>query len=132
MSMSDPLADMLTRIRNALMAGYPTVKSPASRLKVAVCEVLKKEGFISDFIREDDESQGQITITLKYTPKREPVIQGIKRVSKPSLRIYNGAKTIKPVRSGLGISIVTTSQGVMTGRDARNQNVGGEVLCEVW
>lgn len=132
MSMSDPLADFLTRIRNALHAGFPTVEAPASQLKIHVCDVLKSEGYIVDYVREDDGKQGIIRIQLKYTEDRKPVIQGIKRVSKPSLRIYSGANRIAPVRSGLGISVVTTSKGVMTAKQARNENVGGEVLCEVW
>lgn len=132
MSMSDPLADLLTRIRNALSAGYPTVEAPASRLKADVCEVLKKEGFISDYVQEEDGKQGILRISLKYTADRKPVIQGIKRVSKPSLRIYKGSKDIPQVRSGLGIAVVTTSKGVMTSKGARTENVGGEVLCEVW
>ena len=132
MSMSDPLADFLTRIRNALHAGFPTVEAPASQLKIHVCDVLKSEGYIVDYVREDDGKQGIIRIQLKYTEDRKPVIQGIKRVSKPSLRIYSGANKIAPVRSGLGISVVTTSKGVMTAKQARNENVGGEVLCEVW
>lgn len=132
MSMSDPLADLLTRIRNALSAGYPTVEAPASRLKADVCEVLKKEGYISDYVQEEDGKQGILRISLKYTSDRKPVIQGIKRVSKPSLRIYKGSKDIPQVRSGLGIAVVTTSKGVMTSKGARTENVGGEVLCEVW
>jgi small subunit ribosomal protein S8 len=132
MSMSDPIADLLTRVRNALHAGFPTVEAPASRIKLGVCEVLKKEGYIHDYVREEDGKQGIVRISLKYTADRKPVIQGIKRVSKPSLRIYSGAKEFEQVRSGLGISIVTTSQGVMTAKQARNDNVGGEVLCTVW
>ncbi|MFP6582097.1 MAG: 30S ribosomal protein S8 [Candidatus Hydrogenedentota bacterium] len=132
MSMTDPLADLLTRIRNALHAGYPTVEAPASRLKAGVCEVLKNEGYINDYVREEDGKQGILRISLKYTADRKPVIQGIKRVSKPSLRIYKGSQDIPQVRSGLGISVVTTSRGVMTAKSARNENVGGEVLCEVW
>lgn len=132
MSMSDPLADLLTRIRNALHAGFPTVEAPSSQLKVHVCDVLKSEGFIVDYVREDDGKQGILRIQLKYTEDRKPVIQGIKRVSKPSLRMYAGAQDIPQVRSGLGISVVTTSKGVMTAKQARTENVGGEVLCEVW
>ena len=132
MSMSDPIADLLTRVRNALHAGFPTVEAPASRIKLGVCEVLKSEGYIQDYVREDDGKQGIVRISLKYTADRKPVIQGIKRVSKPSLRIYAGSKEFEQVRSGLGISIVTTSQGVMTAKQARNDNVGGEVLCTVW
>lgn len=132
MSMSDPLADLLTRIRNALHAGFPTVEVPSSKLKIHVCDVLKHEGYIVDYVSEDDGKQGILRIQLKYTEERKPVIQGIKRVSKPSLRIYSGANDIAPVRSGLGISVVTTSKGVMTAKQARTENVGGEVLCEVW
>ncbi|MDP7638143.1 MAG: 30S ribosomal protein S8 [Candidatus Hydrogenedentes bacterium] len=132
MSMSDPIADLLTRIRNALHAGFPSVKAPASRLKEEVCRVLKEEGFILEYARGDDGKQGQLTIYLKYTADRKPVIEGIARVSKPSLRTYAGSKKVPPVRSGLGISILTTSKGVMTGRQARRDNVGGEVLCKVW
>ena len=132
MSMSDPLADLLTRIRNAVRAGFPSVEAPSSQLKVHVCDVLKREGYIVDYVSEDDGKQGILRIQLKYTEDRKPVIQGIKRVSKPSLRIYAGANKIPPVRSGLGISVVTTSKGVMTAKQARTENVGGEVLCEVW
>ena len=132
MSMSDPMADLLTRIRNALHAGFPSVKAPASRLKEEVCRVLKEEGYIRDYAREEDGKQGQLTIFLKYTGDRKPVIEGIARVSKPSLRNYVGGQKVPPVRSGLGISILTTSKGVMTGRQARRDNVGGEVLCKVW
>lgn len=132
MSMSDPIADLLTRIRNALGAGFPTVEAPSSRLKVEVCRVLKEEGYIKDYVREDDGKQGQLRISLKYDSERTPVITGIRRVSKPSLRVYTGKREKRLVRSGLGISIVTTSKGVMTDRSARKENVGGEVLCEVW
>ena len=132
MSMSDPLADLLTRIRNAVRAGFPSVEAPSSQLKVHVCDVLKREGYIVDYVSEDDGKQGILRIQLKYTEDRKSVIQGIKRVSKPSLRIYAGANKIPPVRSGLGIAVVTTSKGVMTAKQARTENVGGEVLCEVW
>lgn len=132
MSMSDPLADLLTRIRNALHAGFPSVECPASKLKEDVCRVLKDEGYIRAYSRADDNKQGVLKIILKYTNDRKPVLQGARRVSKPSLRIYAKGKDIRPVRTGLGISIVTTSQGVMTGRTARQQKIGGEVLCEIW
>ena len=132
MSMSDPIADLLTRIRNALHAGFPTVEAPASRLKEEMCRVLKEEGYIRDYVREDSGTQGVLRVTLKYGADRTPVITGIRRVSKPSLRIYTGKREVRLVRSGLGISIVTTSKGVMTDRRARSENVGGEVLCEVW
>lgn len=132
MSMTDPIADLLTRIRNALGAGYPSVEMPSSKLKEALCSVLQSEGFITDFERREDGKQGILTVGLKYSADRTPVITGIRRVSRPSLRIYSGADEIKQVRSGLGISIVTTSKGVMTGKKARQSKLGGEVLCEVW
>ena len=132
MSMSDPIADLLTRIRNALGARYASVEAPASKLKIEICRVLKEEGYIVDFSREEDGRQGLIKIQLKYTKKGEPAILGIRRTSKPSLRVYRGGQDIKPVVSGLGISILTTSKGVMTGKHARQRRVGGEVICEVW
>ena len=132
MSMTDPIADLLTRIRNALQAGFPTVEAPASRLKEELCRVLKEEGYIRDYTREEDGKQGLLRVTLKYSADRTPVITGIRRISKPSLRVYTGKREVRLVRSGLGISIVTTSKGVMTDRRARRENVGGEVLCEVW
>ena len=132
MSMSDPIADMLTRVRNALHAGFPRVDVPASRVKEEICRVLKDEGYIAEYTREEDDKQGVLHITLKYSRDRRPIIQGIKRVSKPSLRIYTKNGEIKPVRSGLGISIVSTSRGVMSGKTARDEKIGGEVICEVW
>jgi small subunit ribosomal protein S8 len=133
MTMTDPIADLLTRIRNASSAGFPSVTVPASRLKSEVCRVLKDEGFIREFEREDDGKQGVLKIQLKYVGEdRTPVITEIRRVSRPSLRVYKGKKNARFVRSGLGISIVTTSKGVMTDRHARKENVGGEILCEVW
>jgi len=132
MSMSDPIADLLTRIRNALHAGHSTVDIPASGLKREVCRVLKEEGFIQDCVLQEEPRPGVIRVTLRYTADREAVVQGIRRVSRPSLRVYQGARDLQPVRSGLGISILSTSQGVMTGKQARKENVGGEVLCEVW
>ncbi len=132
MSMSDPIADLLTRLRNALHAGYPSVEIPASSLKEEMCRVLKSEGYIREFTRIEDGRQGMLKVFLKYTHDRKPVIQGIRRISKPSLRVYAAHDEIKPVRTGLGISILTTSRGVMTGKQARVEKVGGEVLCEVW
>ena len=132
MSMSDPIADLLTRIRNAIRVRFPSVEAPASRLKEEICRVLKEEGYIHDFYREDDGKQGILHITLKYGGDRTPVITGIRRVSKSSLRVYTSKRERRLVRSGLGISIVTTSKGVMTDRQARRENVGGEVVCEVW
>ena len=132
MSMSDPIADLLTRIRNGLQARQSVVDCPASHIKVDICRVLKQQGFIRDYVVEDEPAPGNIRITLKYLPDRSPVLQGLHRVSKPSLRVYVRAKNLRPVRSGLGISIMTTSHGVMTGKEARQAGVGGEVLCEVW
>ncbi|NIA14551.1 MAG: 30S ribosomal protein S8 [Nitrospiraceae bacterium] len=134
MSMSDPIADLLTRIRNALGAGKTTVDVPASRMKESICAVLKREGFIEDYVLCEPlgDPRCQLRVTLRYTPDHSPVIQGIKRVSKPSLRTYAKYKDLQLVRSGLGISIVSTSQGVMTSKQARSQQIGGEVLCEVW
>ncbi len=132
MSMSDPLADLLTRIRNAANAGFPKVDIPASRVKEDVLRVLKQEGYIREYTRAEDGKQGMLQVHLKYTHDRKPVIQGTRRVSKPSLRIYKQSHDIQQVRSGLGISIVSTSKGVMTSRQAREQKVGGEVICEVW
>ena len=132
MSLSDPIADLLTRIRNAIRANHNTVDIPASQLKAEVCRVLKEEGYIMDYVLRDAPTPGIIHVTLKYTPEREPVVQGLRRVSKPSLRVYARSRGIKPVRSGVGISIISTSKGVMTGKSAFRQRIGGEVLCEVW
>ena len=132
MAMSDNIADLLTRIRNALQAGHTQVDVPASRIKQDICAVLQREGYIDSFDRIDDAKQGMLRITLRYETDRRPVIRGIARVSKPSLRVYAGSNEVKPVRSGLGIAIMSTSSGVMTSREAREKNVGGEVLCEVW
>lgn len=132
MSMSDPIADLLTRIRNAVQARQATVDVPASNLKTEICRVLKEEGYISDYTVVDQPAPGSIRVHLKYTRNRQAVVQGLKRVSKPSLRRYVRSDEIKPVCSGLGISILSTSDGVMTGKKARNAKIGGEVLCEVW
>jgi len=132
MSMSDPIADMLTRMRNALQGKQARVDIPASKLKERVCAVLKQEGYIEEYKLVENEYEGVLQVTLKYEPNRKPVIQGIKRVSKPSLRVYVQCTDIRPVRSGLGISIMSTSKGVMTGKAARHSKLGGEVLCEVW
>ena len=130
--MTDPIADFLTRLRNALSAKFPTVEAPASRLKEEICKVLHEEGYIHGYVREEDGKQGILRVTLKYTGDRISVIQGLRRVSKPSLRIYKKSKEYMPVRSGLGISIMTTSEGVMSGKKAREKELGGEVLCEIW
>uniref|UniRef100_UPI0040572AC8 30S ribosomal protein S8 n=1 Tax=Candidatus Electronema sp. TaxID=2698783 RepID=UPI0040572AC8 len=132
MSMSDPLADFLTRIRNAVRANFDTVEIPQSKLKVSVAEVLKKEGYITDYQLAEQGVQGVIKIELKYGPSREQVITGIRRVSKPGLRQYKKSGGIPKVMSGLGVGILTTSKGVISDREARRLNVGGELLCEVW
>jgi small subunit ribosomal protein S8 len=122
----------LARLRNALSARHERVDVPASRLKEQVCSVLKQEGFIESYKVVEDGKQNILQISLKYLPDRSPVVSGMRRVSRPSLRVYVGYSEIRPVRSGLGISILSTSQGVMTGKRARASRVGGEVLCEVW
>lgn len=132
MSMSDPLADMMTRIRNAVMVNFDTVVMPSSRNKASIAKVLKDEGFISDFMVTEEGVQGTLKITLKYGPNRESVITGIKRISKPGLRKYSKADALPKVLDGLGISIISTSKGIVTDRTARAQNTGGEILCEVW
>lgn len=132
MSMSDPLADMLTRIRNAGKAKHKSVDIPGSQLKTALADVLKEAGFIKNFKFIKDNKQGIIRIYLKYEANDRHVIYGIKRVSKPSRRVYVGSRDVKPVLNGLGISILSTSKGLITDKQAIAQNVGGEVLCEIW
>lgn len=132
MSMSDPIADLLTRIRNGLTVGNARVDIPCSGIKEQICAVLKNEGYIEAYTVVEGAHQATIQVRLKYQPNGKPVIQGIQRVSKPSLRVYTKSKSITYVRSGLGISIVTTPKGVMTGKQARAANVGGEVVCKVW
>ena len=130
MSMSDPIADLLTRIRNAQMVSKATVSVPASNIKVAIAQVLKDEGYIDGFAVRDEGAKPQLEIALKYYAGR-PVIERIERVSRPGLRIYKGVGEIPQVQNGLGVAIVTTPQGVMTDRKARATGVGGEVLCYV-
>jgi len=130
MSMSDPIADMLTRIRNAQLAEKTSVAVPSSKLKVSIAKVLKDEGYIEDFAVRDDSGKSSLEIGLKYYAGR-PVIERIERVSRPGLRIYKPAKDIPQVMNGLGVAIVSTSRGVMTDRKARQSGVGGEVLCIV-
>ena len=132
MSMSDPLADMLTRIRNAGMVRYETVDVPMSNLKVGVAKVLRAEGYISNYEINEDNKQGTLRIELKYGPHQERVISGLRRVSKPGLRQYVKADDIPKVMSGLGISILSTSKGIITDREARRLRIGGEILCEAW
>jgi small subunit ribosomal protein S8 len=130
--MTDPVADMLTRIRNASSARHEKVLVPKSRLKVRIAEVLKEEGFIKDFTVHQDGAQGAITILLKYSADREPAISDIKRVSKPGLRRYVPNDSIPRVLNGMGIAILSTSKGVLVDREARKQKVGGELICTVW
>lgn len=130
MTMQDPIADMLTRIRNAQRANHPSVAMPSSRLKVAVCEVLKSEGYIEDF-RVENGTKAELSVTLRYHQGR-PVIETMKRISRPGLRSYRATDALPKVMGGLGISIVSTNKGVMTDREARAQGIGGEVLCTVF
>ena len=132
MSMSDPLADMLTRIRNATKAHFTTVEIPLSKLKVNVAKTLKNEGYISDFFILEQGPQGTLKIDLKYGSNNEQVISGIRRVSKPGHRQYKTSDRIPKVMSGLGVAILTTSKGIITDKEARQYNIGGELLCEVW
>ena len=132
MQITDPIADMLTRIRNANSAKHETVDIPASNLKKAVAEILLEEGYIKNFQVIDDNTQGLIRITLKYGENKQKVITGLKRVSKPGLRVYASCEELPKVLKGLGIAIISTSKGVMTDKKARAQHVGGEVLAFVW
>ena len=132
MQITDPIADMLTRIRNAGSAKHETVDVPASKMKKAIAEILLEEGYIKSFQIIDDGTQGIIRISLKYLPGKEKAIQGLRRVSKPGLRVYAGSDELPKVLKGLGIAIVSTSKGVMTDQKARSLHVGGEVLAFVW
>ena len=132
MQITDPIADMLTRIRNAGSARHETVDVPNSKMKKAIAEILLEEGYIKSFQLIDDGTQGVIRITLKYLPGKEKAIQGLRRVSKPGLRVYAGADELPQVLRGLGIAIISTSKGIITDKKARAQHVGGEVLAFVW
>ncbi|NJN81345.1 MAG: 30S ribosomal protein S8 [Caldilineaceae bacterium] len=129
---TDPIADMLTRIRNASMVHHTQVSMPSSKIKVGIAKLLLAEGFVRGYSVTDEKPQPRLTIDLKYTGKRKSVITGLKRISKPGRRVYAGYQDIPWVRSGLGINIVSTPKGLMTGRQARRQKVGGELLCNVW
>ena len=131
MSMQDPLSDMLTRIRNSQLAGHAVVRMPESKLKIAVARVLKQEGYISEFKKEDSASKDNLTIDLKYH-NGKPVIAEIKRISRPGLRQYVNSKNLPKVKGGLGTAVISTSKGVMTDRSAKSAGVGGEVLCTVF
>ncbi|MCF8093577.1 MAG: 30S ribosomal protein S8 [Desulfotignum sp.] len=132
MAISDPIADMLTIIRNGGKAGSAKVDIPGSTIKLEMVRVLKEQGYIKDFKFLENETQGLIRVYLKYVKEGRPTIFGIQRVSKPSCRVYSKAQQIKPVLNGLGISVVSTSKGVMTDKQAKEANVGGEILCNVW
>lgn len=135
MNMTDPIADMLTRIRNAVAAKHDYVSIPASKMKLAIAKVLKEEGYIKDFALVEDKEKPSIRtirVTLNYTGKRDSVLSGIQRVSKPGLRVYVQKREIPRVYGGLGIAILSTPQGIMTGQQAWRNQVGGEVLCYVW
>ena len=134
MTMTDPVADMLTRIRNANIAMHDGVKMPSSKQKIALAEMLKEEGYIVDYsVTDNDRGPGQdLSITMKYSPNRERVISGVKRVSSPGLRVYSNADEIPRVLGGLGVAVISTSKGLMSDREARRRRIGGEVLCYVW
>jgi small subunit ribosomal protein S8 len=131
--MTDPIADMLTRIRNANSAEHDTVVIPASKMKIEIARILKQEGYINGYSVEGDNAKDKtITVELKYGPDKEKVITGLKRISKPGLRVYAKGENVPRVLNGLGIAIISTSKGLMTDRDARKQNLGGEVVAYVW
>ena len=132
MTVSDPIADMLTRIRNAVMARHDFVPVPASRMKLSIARILKKEGFIVDYEVLKGKPHRVIKLHLKYDDKNQPILSGLERVSKPGLRVYVGRDEISRVYGGLGIAIISTSKGVMTGQQAWSQGIGGELLCYVW
>ncbi len=132
MAMTDPIADMLTRIRNANTAGHDSVDIPASNMKKSIAEILKNEGFIKDYKIVKDNAQGTIKVDLKYGHGKERTIIGIKKISKPGLRVYAKADQVPKVLGGLGVAIISTSKGVITDKEARKERVGGEVICYVW
>ena len=132
MVMTDPIADMLTRIRNANQMKHLTVLVPASKIKLEILNVIKNEGYIQDVEFVEDGKQGEIKVTLKYTDKKERVIKGITRISKPGLRVYAKSTEMPKVLNGLGVAVVSTSNGVMTDREARQKNLGGEVIAYIW
>jgi small subunit ribosomal protein S8 len=132
MSMTDPLADMLTRIRNAGRAGHDKVDIPASRMKIALARIFKEEGFIKNYKVIKDNRQGILRVYLRYDVEQKPLIQRIERVSRPGLRVYVGHEDLPRVQGGLGVAVISTSKGVITDRQARKLKVGGEVLCQIW
>ena len=132
MTMTDPIAGMLTRIRNANTVGHETVEVPASKMKISIAQILKDEGYIKDFEVIEDNKQGMINIALKYGANKERVISGLKKISKPGLKVYAKKDEVPKVLGGLGIAIISTSKGVISDKAAREQGVGGEVICYVW
>ena len=132
MVLTDPIADMLTRIRNANMAEKKIVQMPHSKMKSEIARILKAEGFIKDYTVENDSGKSMLNVFLKYTMDREPVIQGLRRISKPSCRKYVNAEEVPRVLGGIGLAIISTSSGVVTDNDARANKIGGEVLCYIW
>jgi small subunit ribosomal protein S8 len=132
MTMVDPIADMLTRIRNGIMASYDKVEIPCSKMKINIAKILKTEGYIRNYKIIEDNRQGIMVIYLKYNEDKSPVIKGLKRISKPSCRLYSRSKKMPKVLNGLGINVISTSRGIMTDREARKMGVGGEVICSVW
>ena len=132
MVMTDPIADMLTRLRNANSVLHDKVEIPGSKVKTAIAAVLKEEGFIKDYTFTEDDKQGTLTVTLKYGPEREKVISGIKRISKPGLRQYAKSAELPHVLGGLGVAIISTSKGIMSDKQARKAGLGGEILAYVW
>lgn len=134
MSMTDPIADMLTRIRNGITSRHDRVEMPSSKLKVEVAKILKAEGFVSNYkvVQEEGKAQATLRVYLKYSDDGEPVIHGIERISRPGRRVYRGKEDIPQVLGGLGLAIVSTSKGVLSGAEAARTGVGGEVLCQVW
>ena len=132
MNVNDPIADMLTRVRNAAMVHHKTVALPSSRVKVEIAKILKDEGYIKDFDLINQKPSSVLRLHLKYTPDRQPVVSGMKRVSSPGRRVYTGRTEIPWVLSGIGVAILSTPKGIMTGQKARRMGVGGEVLCYIW
>lgn len=132
MSMTDPVSDMLTRIRNATMVRHDRADVPASKMKLEIAKILKQEGFIRTFKLLEEGPQGTLRLYLKYADDGEPAIHGLRRISKPGLRIYRGVRELPRVRNGLGVAVISTNRGVLTDEQARSLQVGGEVLCELW
>ena len=129
---TDPIADMLTRIRNAVAVGHELVAMPSSKMKVEIAKILKDEGFIDRFEVKGDDHRQELELVLRYSARRRPAIEGIKRISKPGHRVYRGAGELPRIQGGLGIALVSTSQGLLADREARRRSLGGEVVCEVW